>query len=214
MTRPELCVLCRNGEREGCGRTSEADCLSWQSTYDAGRAELAAELWALPEWQAVDWAEAERVADHARRFPNMRVRGKEWELSLVAIKRHLQREQQPAGDYTTFDRVPCPGASCAQHGTAHAHVLDRALQPATGGGSERKLSARERYDAACAAHIDSALKHTHTKTGDGPRIPARWGSWATETCSCGWWRTVYHAGPEREWHSPDELRAATEDVEQ
>ena len=45
----------------------------------------------------------------------------------------------------------------------------------------------------------SESEHKHVKEHDGPRVPALWGSFATDVCACGWWRLSRDAGRAAEW---------------
>jgi hypothetical protein len=52
------------------------------------------------------------------------------------------------------------------------------------------------------ADPDRPLSHVHRPDGPGPRVPACWGSWATEVCRCGAYRELLHSGPGRWLRGP------------
>ncbi len=68
MARPDLCESCVvYAEHNGCGR-----CIPRRDLYDAGRADLARELLALPSVQAVDMELCEGISRLVHPRPDMR----------------------------------------------------------------------------------------------------------------------------------------------
>lgn len=57
--------------------------------------------------------------------------------------------------------------------------------------------------------------HVHVRSSEGPRIPAVYGSWATEVCACGMWRCMTMPNPMyRNWQPSDTLEEAAQKDEE
>lgn len=105
-----------------------------------------------------------------------------------------------------YRRIPCPSCSSvapqSSASSAAQSLASAAAQLPVSAAAQSSMSAAEQSPAS-SVHERSCF---HETWHDGPRVPALYGSYATEVCdACGEWRTNAHA--RSEWKASAKLEA-------